>query len=284
MRRRHLLAAGAAMAASGGIGRLASPALAASDKTRVLKFVPQGNLQNPDPIWTTTVIAHNHAVMIWDTLFSLDGKIQPKPQMLSGYELSDDKLTWTFTLRDKLRFHDNEPVRAIDCVTSINRWSKRDGFGQRMNTQLAEMRALDDRRFEIRFNKPFALLPYALAYGSAFIMPERMSRTDPYQQITEYVGSGPFKFVRDEWVSGSQAVYARFDGYVPRDEPHGSSCPTPRPRRPPCRRAKWTGSSSRSPISFLYCAARRASSSRRSIRSARSASFVSTTSSRRSTT
>ena len=212
MRRRQVLAAGASLALSGVAPSIAAP-------SRVLKFVPQGNLQNPDPIWTTTVIARNHGYVIWDTLFGLDSHLQPKPQMLAGSEVSDDKLTWTLTLREGLRFHDNEPVRAADCIASITRWSKRDGFGQRLATQLAEMRALDDRRFEMRLTRPFALLPYALANGVPFIMPERMARTDPYQQITEYVGSGPYRFVRDEWVSGSKAVYTRFDGYVPRNEP-----------------------------------------------------------------
>jgi peptide/nickel transport system substrate-binding protein len=219
MRRRQVLAGGLALATSGAAANLAAPAIAAAAPARVLRFVPQGNLQNPDPIWTTTVIAKNHGYVIWDTLFGLDRDLQPKLQMLTGYEVSDDRLTWTLTLRDKLLFHDNQPVRAVDCVASISRWSKRDGFGQRLAGQIAEMRALDDKRIQIRLTTPFPLLPYALAYGVAFMMPERMARTDPYQQITEFVGSGPYRFVRDEWVSGSKAVYARFDGYTPRDEP-----------------------------------------------------------------
>ena len=211
MKRRSLLAGGLALAAA--------PAIAAPAKARVLRFVPQGNLQNPDPIWTTTVIARNHGYVIWDTLFGVDQHLQPKLQMLRAAETSDDKLTWTLTLRDGLRWHDDEPVRAADCVASIARWSKRDGFGQRLASQTAEMTALDDKRLQIRLTRPFPLLPYALGTGVPFMMPERMARTDPYQQITEYVGSGPYRFVRDEWVAGSRAVYARFEDYIPRDEP-----------------------------------------------------------------
>lgn len=211
MQRRRLLQTAAAAG-------LARPALAQGN-SRVLRFVPQANLANPDPIWTTTVVARNHGYVIWDTLFSLDAGLIPRHQMLAGHVVSDDKLTWRLTLREGLLWHDNERVRAIDCVTSLARWMKRDGFGQRIASQLDEMRAVDDRTIELRLKRPFPLMPYALGQGSCFMMPERMAKTDAFQQITEYVGSGPYRFVRDEWVSGSKAVYAKFDRYVPRDEP-----------------------------------------------------------------
>jgi peptide/nickel transport system substrate-binding protein len=80
------------------------------------------------------------------------------------------------------------------------------------------MKELDDKRFRIVLNQPFPMLPYALGAQNCFIMPERMARTDAFKQISEYVGSGPFRFLKDELVSGSRAAYARFDKYVPRDE------------------------------------------------------------------
>jgi peptide/nickel transport system substrate-binding protein len=209
MRRRTLLAAGAALP-------LARPAIVRAATATTLRFVPQGNLQNPDPIWTTTVIARNHGYLIWDTLYGLDSKLLPQPQMLAGDSVSPDGLTWRLTLREGLLFHDNTPVRAADCVASLTRWSKRDGFGQRLDSQLAGMSAPDDRTIEIRLTKPFPQLRFALGQGVCFMMPERIARTDPYQQIKEYIGSGPYRFVLDEWVSGSRAVYARFDKYQPR--------------------------------------------------------------------
>jgi peptide/nickel transport system substrate-binding protein len=115
MQRRHLLA-GAAVA-----GMLPRPSIAQSAKARTLRFIPEGNLANPDPIWTTTTVARNHGFMIYDTLFGVDAKLSPKPQMCEAYELSDDKLTWTFRLRDGLRFHDGAPVRGADCIASIAR-------------------------------------------------------------------------------------------------------------------------------------------------------------------
>ncbi|MCW3473751.1 ABC transporter substrate-binding protein [Limobrevibacterium gyesilva] len=211
MRRRTFLAGAAGSS-------LARPALA-QGSARVLRFAPEGNLANPDPIWTTTTIARNHGFMIWDQLYGQNRKGVPSPQMAKGHELSDDKLTWRFTLRRDLTFHDNEPVLARDCVPSILRWAKRRGLGQKMLSQLDEIRALDDRRFEIRLKKPYPLMLTALGTDTCFIMPERIARTDPFTQISEYVGSGPYRFLRDEWVAGSRAAYGRFDKYVPIERP-----------------------------------------------------------------
>lgn len=218
VKRRDLLGAGLGVGLVGGLGR---PAIAQSAQ-RVLRFIPEGNLANPDPIWTTTTVARNHGFMIYDTLFGLDAARRPQAQMVEGFTLSDDKLVWRFRLREGLKFHDGAPVRGADCVASINRWMKRDGMGQRISTQLEGMRALDDRSFEVRLKQPFPLLLTALGKPSAnvcFIMPDRIAATDAFTQITEYVGSGPYRFLKDEWTPGALAAYARFDGYMPRSEP-----------------------------------------------------------------
>ena len=207
MKRRTLL--GSAAAAT-----LARPALAQT-ASRVLRFVPQANLSSPDPIWTTADVTRNHAYMIYDTLYGVDTALTPSPQMCAGHELSADKLTWRFTLRSGLVFHDGTPVRAIDCTASIARWSKRDGFGQIVAARLDEMKAIDDRTFELRTKKPFPLMLLALGANSCFIMPERVAATDAFKQIDDFTGSGPFKFVRNEWVSGSRSVYARHEAYAP---------------------------------------------------------------------
>ena len=211
---RRLLLAGTAGVA------LARPALAQS-AARTLRFIPEGNLANPDPIWTTTTVARNHGFMIYDTLFGQDEALVPKLQMAEGYEVSDDKLTWRIRLREGLKFHDGAPVRGVDCVASLARWMKRDGMGQRIAAQLAGMRAPDDRSLEIKLTRPFPLLPVALGKGAAnvpFIMPERVAQTDAFTQITDFTGSGPYRFNKDEWTPGALAAYARFEGYVPRQE------------------------------------------------------------------
>jgi peptide/nickel transport system substrate-binding protein len=200
---------------------LAMPAVA--QPASVLRFVPQGNLNNPDPVWTTTTLARNHGLMIWDTLYAVTDALEPKPQMVAGHEVLDDGRTWRFTLREGLKFHDGAPVRSADCIASVQRWAKRRGLGQRLLAQTTEMRPVSDTVFEIRMTKPYALMPMALA-DWCFVMPERVAKTSPFEQITEYVGSGPYRFLRDEWISGSQAVYARNRDYVPRQEaPDGAA-------------------------------------------------------------
>jgi peptide/nickel transport system substrate-binding protein len=209
MRRRDLLKA---------TPLLMAPALARAD-TRPLLFIPNANLSAIDPIWTTALVAQSHGYLVFDTLYGMDTNGGSRPQMCAGHEVSSDELTWTFTLRDGLMFHDKEKVLAEDCVTSLRRWGSRDSFGQMLTAAANEIAALDDRRFQIRLKKPFRQMLYGLGARSCFMMPERMAKTPASEQIKEAIGSGPFRFLRDEWVSGAHAAYARFDGYVPRQDP-----------------------------------------------------------------
>jgi len=199
---------------------LGRPAIAQS-AGRTLKFIPEGNLQNPDPVWSTTTVARNFGYMIWDTLYGVDSALTPQPQMCAAHEVSADGLTWRFHLREGLVFHNGEAVRAVDCVASINRWMKRDGFAQRIDASLNELSATDDRNFVFRLKQPFPLLLNALGKPTAnvcFIMPEHVAKTDPYKQIDDYTGSGPYNFNRNEWVPGASASFRRWEKYVPRQE------------------------------------------------------------------
>ena len=201
---------------------VARPALAQGAAARTLRFVPQANLANFDPIWGTQFVVRNAAMLVWDTLFGVDTNLVPRHQMLEGHEVSPDGLTWTLRLRPALRFHDGEPVLARDVVASLTRWSARDPMGQMIKAIQNELVAVDDRTIRWVLKSPYPKLPFALGKTNgpcAFIMPERIARTDPFQQIGEYVGSGPMRFRRDEWVPGAKAVFERSDRYVPRDEP-----------------------------------------------------------------
>ena len=198
------------------------PAWQAAAQQKVLKFIPQADLRSLDPIWTTAYITRNHGYMIYDTLFAVDAKFQVRPQMVDKYDISKDRLTYTFTLRDGLRFHDGQPVRSADCIASIERWARRDAIGQKLAELTESWTAVDDKTFRLRLKKPFSLTLDALAKPSSnvpFIMPERIAKTDAFQQITEAIGSGPFRFVREEWVPGNKVVYVKNNDYVPRKEP-----------------------------------------------------------------
>jgi peptide/nickel transport system substrate-binding protein len=200
---------------------LARPALAQPAGSRTLVFVPQANLTSLDPIWTTATVTRNYAFMVFDTLFGTDDALQPRPQMAEGYTTEDDGRRWTIRLRDGLLFHDGTPVLARDCVASLQRWMRRDGLGQTIAGRLDALEAPDDRTLVFRLNRPFPPLLTALAKtqpSPAMIMPARIAATDAFKQITEVVGSGPFRFVADEYVSGSRAVFAKHAGYRPRDD------------------------------------------------------------------
>jgi peptide/nickel transport system substrate-binding protein len=177
---------------------LAGPASAQSTG-KTIKFLPEADLRSLDPIWTTAYITRNHGYMVYDTLFALDEHLKPQPQMVDTWKLSDDKLTYTFTLREGLKFHDGTPVRSADCIASLARWMKRDSLGQAMAQTVGEMKAADDKTFSIVLKKPFPLLLDAIGKLSSnvpFIMPERIAKTDANTQITDATGSGPFKFVK----------------------------------------------------------------------------------------
>ncbi|MDQ1079391.1 ABC transporter substrate-binding protein [Pseudoroseomonas cervicalis] len=219
-----LAAGGGALGAFGGglVGGLSAPALAQGAAARTLRFVPQANLANFDPVWGTQYVVRNAAMLVWDTLYGLDSKLEPKRQMVESEEVSADGLTWTFKLRSGLRFHDNTPVLAKDAVASLARWAVRDPMGQMIRAIQNELVAVDDSTFRWSLKQPYPKMLLALAKNNApcsFVMPERIAKTDPFQQISEYVGSGPFRFVREEWVPGARAVFQKFDGYVPREEP-----------------------------------------------------------------
>ncbi|KAA2214762.1 ABC transporter substrate-binding protein [Teichococcus oryzae] len=203
----------------GAAGALATPRLGHGQAARSLRFVPQADLTILDPVWTPGIVTRNHGLMVFDTLYGVDTDLRPQPQMAAGHEVEDGGRRWTITLRPGLRFHDGEPVRARDAVASIRRWGQRDTFGIALMAMCDEIAAPDDARLVFRLKRPFAMLPDALGKPgtmNAFIMPERLALTDPGTQVTEMVGSGPYRFLADEHVVGARTAYRRFEGYLPR--------------------------------------------------------------------
>jgi len=221
MNRRKFLKSAASAAALAASPRFAAPALA-QGSARTLRFVPHADLANFDPTWGTANIVRNASALVYDMLYGFDAKLEPQRQMVEAEETSADGLTWTFRLREGLKFHDGEPVLARDAVASLKRWSARDGAGKMIRAIEHELAALDDRTFRWVLKRPFPRLTSALGKAGtplAVIMPERVAKTDPYKLITDYTGSGPMRFVAAEQISGARAVFERFADYVPRAEP-----------------------------------------------------------------
>ena len=187
-----------------------------------IRAVMHSDLKIVDPIWTTAYISRDHGYMIYDTLFAMDEEGEIRPQMVDKYDVSADKLAYTFTLRDGLNWHDGTPVTAEDCIASIKRWAARDTVGQKVMSFVDSAVAQGPKTFTIKLREQTGLLIFALGKPSSnvpFMMPKRVAETDPNTQISDFTGSGPFVFKRDEWKPGDKAVYVKNGAYKPRAEP-----------------------------------------------------------------
>jgi peptide/nickel transport system substrate-binding protein len=204
-----------------------APRAHAQKRGGTLRFVPHADLKILDPIWTTAYITRNHGYMIYDTLFALDANLQIRPQMVDKFTVSRDNMKYSFTLRDGLKFHDGQPVTAEDCVASVKRWGARDALGRLLMASVGKLAASDRKTFTLDLEQPFGLVLDALGKPSAspaFIMPARIAATDPNEQVKESIGSGPYRFVKDDWQPGNRVVYVRNPDYAPRAEtPSGAA-------------------------------------------------------------
>jgi peptide/nickel transport system substrate-binding protein len=227
MKRRQFVGGAAAL-----VGGIARPALVRAASATTLKFVPYADLALIDPV-VPAFVTRNHVMMVFDTLFALDAAGSAQYQMLAGHTLDADNKVWTLTLRDGLLFHDGTPVLGRDVVASLRRWATKDAFGQALMAATDDLSAPADKQIVFHLNRPFPLLPQALAKPTnlvAAIMPERLAKTPASTLLNEMIGSGPFRFLADERVSGARNAYAKFEKYVPR-EGVASFCAGPRVAR-----------------------------------------------------
>jgi peptide/nickel transport system substrate-binding protein len=206
---------------------LALSAGVAQAQDKVLRAVMHADVRVIDPIWTTQTIANIHGMLVYDTLFGNDANMRPQPQMVGKYDVSPDKLVYTFTLRDGLKFSDGTAVTTKDVIASLKRWGAKDGVGIRLFSFVDRLEAVDDSTFRMLLKKPYGMVLESLGKTNssvAVIMREKEAQTDPQQQVKESIGSGPFMFAKEQWVPGSKAVYVKNPHYVPRpgNEPPSS--------------------------------------------------------------
>jgi peptide/nickel transport system substrate-binding protein len=201
------------------VAALLLPGLASAQSS--VKMASDGDLKILDPIWTTQFLTVGHGYMIYDVPYAYDEAGVARPQMIGEDKVSADGLTWTFTLRPGLKFQDGTPVAAKDVAASIQRWGARATAGRLIMSMTAGFDIVDDRTFVIRFREKIGPLRELMSnpINPLFVMREAEAKTDPNTQVTTTVGSGPFLFMRDEWVPGSKVVYRKNPGYVPRAEP-----------------------------------------------------------------
>jgi peptide/nickel transport system substrate-binding protein len=197
---------------------LVAPSLAAA---KTITAVMHSDLRVIDPGLTTAYITRDHGYMVYDTLLATDSNFKIQPQM-ADWKVSDDKLTYIFTLRDGLKWHDGAPVTAEDCVASLQRWGKADGMGQKLIDFTASLEATDAKTITLKLKEPYGLVLESIGKPSSlvpFMMPKRLAETPRGTPIPEQIGSGPFKFVKAEFQPGVKVVYEKNTDYVPRKEP-----------------------------------------------------------------
>lgn len=214
----------------------------------VVRMVMHAPLRVLDPIFTNAYITRNHGYLVYDTLFALDAKGKPQPQMVDSFTVSKDQLTYTFKLRAALKFHDGTPVTSEDVIASLQRWEQVDVMGKRLHDATQSISPVNPTTFSITLKHAFGMVLDSLARPSSyipFIMPKRLAQTPATTALTEVVGSGPYKFVASEFKPGVKAVYLKNTDYLPRKEPartspaarwprstgsRSSTCPTRRRR------------------------------------------------------
>ncbi|UVC15402.1 ABC transporter substrate-binding protein [Mesorhizobium onobrychidis] len=185
---------------------------------RTVRMV-KGDLSVFDPVVTTASYTWDHALAIYDTLFAVDANLEPHPQMVGKWAVSDDKKTYTFELRDGLGWHDGASVTAADCVASIRRWGQVAPGGQLLMSRTRDVSKKDDRTFIITLKEPLGVVLNVLGYLGPFVMREKDASLSPTEQVTANIGSGPFTFNHALAKPGANFTYDRNVRYVPRDEP-----------------------------------------------------------------
>src|ERR1700730_14850006 len=195
---------------------LTEPAMGAG---KTITAVMHADLRTPG-MMTTAYIVRDFGYMIFDTLLAEDANFKIQPQM-ADWKVSDDKLTYTFTLRDGLKWPDGAPVTGEDCVASLKRWGKADSMGQKLMDFTASIEAPDAKTITLKLKEPYGLVLDSIGKPSSlvpFMMPKRMAEAPVDKPLPELIGSGPFKFVPAEFQPGVKAGFDKNADYVPRKE------------------------------------------------------------------
>ena len=208
--RRDLLALGAVGLAAGapGLVRAATPA----------SQLTYGVHVSLAPLWFDP--ADTQAIVTpFMVLYALhDAMVKPMPDnvqapcLAESWSLSEDALTWEFTIRNGTKFHNGEPITGEDVKFSFERY--RGANHALIKQQVAAVEAPDPRHVRFRMNEPWPdfLTFYSSASGAGWIVPKKYVEKvgeDGFKQAP--IGAGPYKFV--SFTPGVELVLEAFDGY-----------------------------------------------------------------------
>src|SRR2546429_8318107 len=213
--RKYVLLALAALALVTGSALTAE----AQKKGGILKV---GNLGEPpalDAHWTTASITETLTNHIYEGLYSLDGSNRPIPMLAESHTVSKDGLVYTFKLRQGIRFHNGKEMTSEDVVASLKRWGGDAVQAKAMWSSVDGVRAVDRSTVEIKLKEKSGIVLISLANANNFsaVYPKEIAEKYPTPaKVTEYIGTGPFKFV--EWKPDVHIRMVRYDDYKPRAE------------------------------------------------------------------
>jgi len=169
--------------------------------------------------WTSDNLVRNIGCHIFETLFAFNEDWEAVPMLVESYEKSEDGLTTTYHLRQGVVFHDGSEMTSADVVASLNRWLVKAQFGRQVAGFTDTLVATDEYTVTWKTTEPLTLLERALSSWrqGAAIYPKSIVDKFGENVVSEYIGTGPYKFVR--WNEGQSILLEKFDEYVPVDLP-----------------------------------------------------------------
>jgi len=197
----------------------AAPAPPAPVRGGVLRIAHTGEPPTIDLQWTTGAPTQDVAIHIFEGLFALSGRYEPKPMLVDRWSSTPDRRTYAFSLRRGVLFHHGREMTASDVVASLQRWGRIAARGRELFNNVVTLTARDAYTVEMRLREPNALVPLALAISSqgAVIYPRDVIEDAGTGPIKRFIGTGPYRFV--EHAPDVRVRLERFDRYVPRDDP-----------------------------------------------------------------
>ncbi len=185
-----------------------------------LVFGQEAQVAGLDMHFSSAISARNIAMHIYETLMTRGEDNSPIHELAEGHTVSDDGLTYTFTLRDGITFHNGKPMTSADVLASYERYARL-GIDRGTLEPVVSMTAPDPKTFVLTLDHP---VPVFIEELSSFrvpivIIPAEEAGKDGNQ--IEYIGTGPYEFV--EWVPDSHVKLKRFEDYQPNDAFEGKT-------------------------------------------------------------
>src|SRR5437773_10577420 len=155
-----------------------------------------GNLGEPpalDAHWTTASITETLTNHLYEGLYSLDASNRPIPMLAESHTVSRDGLTYTFKLRQSVKFHNGKEMTSAAVVAALARWAKQSIYAKALLAHVADWRAVDRYAVEMRLKEKSAIVLISLAVPNNFgaIYPKEIAEKFPPEvKVTEYVGTG----------------------------------------------------------------------------------------------